>query len=700
MAKQTKHLGEVYYTCPMHPEVHKAEQGICPKCGMKLVPVKGIPAYGKHEGHSTSNFILKFWISFALTVPVVLYSGILQELFSWSLPSFPGSSYIPIVLSSVIFFYGGWVFIIGAFRELRAKMPGMMTLIAIAISAAYLFSVVSVFFSGMQNLFWELTTLITVMLLGHWIEMKAVQGSQAALKELAELLPDKAEVVLGKKIVLVSLSELKVGDFVLVKPGSKIPADGVVVEGDSDVNESIITGESKLVGKTIGSEVIAGSINGDGRLIVKVTNTGEGTFLAAIMRLVSEAQASKSRLQVLSDKAAFFLTIIAVTAGSATFITWVVLGKGVPFAIERFVVVLVIACPHALGLAIPLVASISTTMAAKNGFLVKQRIALESARNVDVVLFDKTGTLTKGEFGVADIIQNKESKYGSVKNVLQLAASADSPSEHFVAKAIVAEAKKKKVGLLPVKDFMRVPGKGVKCRVGRFDVLVGGSSILGSIKVPSDVKKLVAVHENSGMTVIYVIAGRSLVGAIALSDVIREESREAIKDLKAMGVKVAMVTGDSEEVAKMVSSELGISEYFAHVKPDMKASKVKELQSRKLRVAMVGDGVNDAPALMQADIGIAVGAGTNVALESAGIVLVRNDPRDIVRVIRLSRHTYNKMLQNLFWATGYNVVAMPLAAGVLASKGLIMQPAVGAVFMSLSTVIVALNALLLKRAKI
>ncbi len=687
-----KHAGMAAYACPMHPEVRQELPGICPKCGMNLVPAK--PVLEKHAGHSM--FAVKFWTSLVLTLPVLLYSELPQKFLGWQAPVFPGSEYLPLLLGSIVFFYGGWVFIAGAVRELRARLPGMMTLIAIAISAAYAYSVFATFFLIGHALFWEVTTLITVMLLGHWIEMKAVQGSQSALKELAKLLPDAAEVIRGNKTIAVPLSGLRVGDLVLVRPGAKIPADGVVAEGKSDVNEAMVTGESRPVKKEKGNEVIAGTINGDGTLKVKVAKIGGKTFLAGVMRLVAEAQASKSRLQVLSDRAAYYLTIIAIVSGSITFLAWLFAQEGVAFAVERLVTVLVIACPHALGLAVPLVASISTTMAAQNGLLVKQRIALEAARNMDVVLFDKTGTLTKGEYGVTRIIANPASKHKG--SILRLAASVDKPSEHFVAKAIVAEAVKKGVRLLPVREFRRVPGKGVRGMLGRLDVLVGGQSILGAVKVPPEMEKQVA--QQAGKTIIYVIANKELAGAIALADLIREESRSAINELKALGVKVAMITGDSEDVAQWVSGELGIDEYFARVLPDQKADKVKVLQSRGLKVAMVGDGINDAPALAQSDVGIAIGAGTNVAIESAGIILVRNDPRDIARIIRLSRATYRKMMQNLFWATGYNVVAIPLAAGVLAFKGILLQPAVGAIFMSASTVIVALNAMLLRKAKL
>lgn len=678
----------------MHPEIIRDAHGICPECGMNLMLVKNKGAKReKHEsrdkraGHSTGIFLKKFWVSLILTIPVVLYADVIEKVFTWSPPDFPGSAYMPLALGSIVFFYGGWVFLVGAYRELKARLPGMMTLIGIATSVAYLWSVYAVFV-GANALFWELTTLITIMLLGHWLEMRAVSGAQSALKELSKLLPDTAEVIRpprldehgrvdagDKKTEIVPLSELREGDMVFVRPGDRIPSDGIVIEGKSDVNESMVTGESAPVIKSAegnlprSCEVIAGTINGDGSLKIKVTKIGERTFLAGIMRLVQEAQASKSHLQILSDRAAFYLTVIAISAGGLTFALWLVAQAGFSFALERLVAVLVIACPHALGLAVPLVASISTTLAARHGFLVKQRLALEAARNVDVVLFDKTGTLTKGEYGVT----RAEDK------VLQLAASIDASSEHFVAKALVQEAKKRGLELSPIEDFKRLPGQGVKGTIDGVEVRVEGS------------------ESTSAETVVAVFRDKKRVGTIALADVIREESRQAIRDLKHMGVKVVMITGDSEGVAAWVSKELGVDEYFARVLPHQKSEKVKLLQSKGNKVAMVGDGINDAPALMQADLGIAIGAGTNVAIESAGIILVRNDPRDIVKIIKLSRMTYAKMIQNLFWATGYNIVALPLAAGILASKGILLEPALAALLMSFSTVIVAINAVLLKK---
>lgn len=694
------------YICPMHPEIKSDKPGRCPECGMQLLPAKkprkkpeheghgSIPS--KHVGHSLSMFARKFWISLVLTIPVVLYSELPQRLLDWQAPDFSGSQYLSLAFGSIVFFYGGWVFLQGAWRELRARLPGMMTLIGIATSAAYLFSVFETFRGSPHTLFWELTTLITIMLLGHYLEMRAVQGAQGALSELAKLLPDEVEVIRGSKTEIIPVSELKEGDLVLVKPGGKIPADGEVKEGNSEVNESLVTGESRPVNKNAGDKVIAGTINGDGSLTIQVSQIGEKTFLAGVMKLVAEAQASKSRLQILSDRAAFYLTIIALVTGAITFVAWLLAGKGAITATERLVAVLVIACPHALGLAVPLVASISTTMAARRGLLVKQRLALEAAKNIDIVLFDKTGTLTRGEFGV-DMVVSEPGH--SDEQVLQYAASVNAHSEHPLAKAMVGEVKARNMQLYEAKDFQRLPGKGAKANINNQTLAVGSPALLEEMKLKVSFESAgrIATLAKQGKTVIYVIVNQKLIGAIALADVIREESREAIKTLTSLGLKSALITGDSEDVASWVATELGIDEYFARVLPEQKAEKVKILQNRGLKVAMVGDGVNDAPALTQADLGIAIGAGTNVAIESAGIILVKNDPRDIVKIIRLSKLTYQKMIQNLFWATGYNAVALPLAAGVLASKGIILQPALAALFMSLSTVIVAVNAVLLRR---
>lgn len=692
------------YACPMHPEIMQDRPGLCSECGMNLVPVKsrkatGTEGHNKHSGHKTESFLRKFWMVMVLTVPILAYSELFEKAFGWAVPKFTGLEWVILALGSIIFFYGGWIFLASAWRELRARLPGMMTLIALAIIAAYSFSVFSVLTGREHTLFWELSTLIAIMLLGHWIEMRAVRGAQGALNELAKLLPDKAEVIRNGKTELIPLNELKVGDTVLVKPGSKIPADGKIVDGYSELNEAIITGESKPIAKKVGAEVIAGSINGDGTLKVLITKIGETTFLAGVMRLVADAQASKSRLQMLSDRAAFYLTVLAVVAGGLTFTLWMLAQAGVVFATERLVAVLVITCPHALGLAIPLVASISTTMAARNGLLIRQRLALEAARKVNVVLFDKTGTLTKGEFGVDRVIPSMGK---SETEVLKLAAAVNSHSEHPLARAIMVAAQQAAITIPEVKDYQRIPGKGSGGWVEGRQVLIGSDSLLTDNQMKLDEKHRLAVENFSrqGKTINHVISGGELIGTIAFADTVREESREAVAKLKTLGVRVAMVTGDSEDVAKWVAGELGIDEYFARVLPQEKAEKVKLLQAKGQKVAMVGDGVNDAPALTQADLGIAIGAGTNVAIESAGIILIKSDPRDISKIIKLSQLTYQKMMQNLFWATAYNIIALPIAAGALAFKGIILQPAIAAVFMSLSTVIVALNAVLLRRQKL
>jgi len=673
----------VVYTCPMHPEIRRDWSGVCPECGMSLVPAKKKKldmehgTHDKHAGHSTAMFLRKFWISLSLTIPVVLYADVLKTIFKWSLPEFPGLSYMPLILGSIVFFYGGWVFLAGAWREIKGRLPGMMTLIGIAISAAYIWSVYAVF-AGDEALFWELTTLITIMLLGHWLEMRAVSGAQGALKELSKLLPDTAERIIqngpstklgASKTETIALSELRENDIILVRPGAKIPADGKIIDGESDVNESMVTGESKPVSKKENDVVIAGTINGDGALKISVSNIGEKTFLAGVMRLVAEAQASKSRLQMLSDRAAFYLTVIAVVGGTITLVAWLAAGADIAFAVARLVAVLVIACPHALGLAVPLVASISTTKAARNGFLVKQRLALEAARTIDIVLFDKTGTLTEGAFSVISY---------SSDETLQLAASVDAHSEHPIALGIVAEAKKRNLSIHESKNFKRIPGIGGEAEVENQKVFVG----------------------HRGKALIQVEVDGKTIGTLKVEDKIRPEAKQALAELKEAGLRLAMITGDSEEVAESVSQELGIDEYFARVLPHQKSEKVKELEMRGMKVAMVGDGINDAPALTQADLGIAIGAGTNVAIESAGIILVRNDPRDIVKIINLSKMTYSKMIQNLWWAAGYNIIALPLAAGVLAFKGILLDPAIAAVLMSVSTVVVAINATLLRRQKI
>ena len=653
--------------------------------------------HDKHAGHSVAMFKDKFWLSLLLTVPVLVYSEMIQHWLNFTPPSFPGSEYVPFIFSTIIFFYGGLVFIKGAVGELKAKLPGMMTLISLAIITAYAYSVATQFFIEGDGFFWELATLVTIMLLGHWLEMASVAKAESALDAISQLLPDKAEKLINGKPKQVLVSELKVGDFVLVRPGSSIPVDGIVTDGRSSVNEAAITGESKPTSKAVNDEVVAGTINQDGSLTVKVTKLGDDTALAGIMRLVAEAQSSKSNVQVLADKAAFALTIIAIATAIITFIYWLV-AKDAGFALERSVTVLIIACPHALGLAIPLVVSISTAISARSGLLVRKRLALEAARKLDWVLFDKTGTLTKGEHGVTDIWATK----GYTKeDILHLTASLEQNSEHIVGKGIVGEAQKKHVHLDKVEDFAALPGLGVKGKLHGQDNFVAASYRYireKKLTVPKDIEQYSKQAAKDGKTEVYLIKnGKEVVGAIALADVVREQSKQTIAALKAEGVKTAMVTGDSQDVAAYVAKQLGLDQYFAEVRPEDKANKVSELQKSGNKVAFIGDGVNDAPALTQADIGMAIGAGTDVAIKSADIILVKSDPRDVIRVIHLSKATYRKMVQNLAWATGYNVVAIPLAAGVLYGSGILLSPAVGAVLMSFSTVIVAINAQLLRR---
>lgn len=655
--------------------------------------------HNKHAGHSPDMFRDRFWLSLVLTIPIVLYSHMVQQWLGFQMPTFPGSQWLPFILGTIVFFYGGVVFIKSALAELKAKLPGMMTLISLAIIAAYGYSVATTFFIKGTEFFWELATLITVMLFGHWMEMRSVASAQGALGELAKLLPDMAEIIRDERTEKVPLAELGVGDIMLVRPGAKVPADGEIIDGESSVDESMITGESRPVPKRKNDQVIAGTVNGDGFLRVKITKIGEGTALAGIMRLIAEAQASRSRAQILADRAAFYLTVIAILAGSGSLIGWLIAGAGTAFALERTVTVLVIACPHALGLAVPLVTAISTSLAARNGLLIKQRMALESARNIDVILFDKTGTLTTGQQGVVDVYTAGDAK---LDEVLRLIASVEAPSEHSIARALVTAAQERRLKLAQVRYFSALKGRGVTANIGQEGYFVGGPRLLAERQVePSpELKEKVTAADAAGKTIIYLIKRKQVLGAVTIADTIRPESKEAVKALHDLGVRVAMLTGDSEGVAKWVAKELGIREYFAEVLPGHKVDKVKALQQDGSRVAMVGDGVNDAPALVQANVGIAIGAGTDVAIESAGIILVRNDPRDVVSIIRLSRSTYGKMVQNLIWATGYNVVAIPLAAGVLASQGIILAPAIGALLMSASTVIVALNAQLLRRLKL
>lgn len=689
------------YACPMHPDITSDKPGMCPKCHMALEKVKQSShgehhEHDKHAGHNPNMFKQKFWLSLLLTIPTLLFSHTVQGWLGFDL-MFPGSEYIPAIFGAIIFFYGGLVFLKSAKAELAAKQPGMMTLISMAITVAFIYSslVTLKLVSGM-DFWWELATLVTIMLLGHWLEMASVESAQGALNELAKLLPDEAELIEHGKSRTVSVSELKLGDVVLVRPGAAIPVDGTVVKGESDVNESMLTGESKPVKKVVGADVIGGTINTNGALTIKVAKVGGDTALAGIMKLVEDAQTSKSKTQVLADRAAFYLTFIALGAALLTWIGWWIAGASAGFIFERVVTVLVIACPHALGLAIPLVTAISTTLAAKNGLLVRERMALESARNIDVVLFDKTGTLTKGEQGVVDVIAKDKS------HALSLAAALERESEHPIAKAIFQYAHDQNVPETHTTDFSALSGRGVRAKADGKSIYVGGPRLLEELNIKLDNKLQAATDKSStdGKTVVYIIENKTVLGAIMLADVIREESREAVATLHRMGKRVAMLTGDNKGVAAWVAGELGIKEYFAEVLPENKAETVKKLQADGSRVAMVGDGVNDAPALTQANIGIAIGAGTDVAIESAGIVLASSDPRGVAKIVTLSKATYRKMLQNLAWATGYNALAIPLAAGVTSGIGFVLSPALGAVLMSLSTIIVAINAQFLRRIKL
>ena len=653
--------------------------------------------HDKHAGHSVAMFKDRFWLSLLITIPVLIYSEMIQHWLNFMPPAFPGSQYVPFVFSTIIFFYGGLVFIKGAWGELKAKLPGMMTLISLAIVTAYVYSVATQFFIDGDGFFWELATLVTIMLLGHWLEMKSVAKAENALDAISKLLPDKAEKLINGEPKQVLVNELKVGDLVLIRPGASIPVDGVIIDGSSSVDEAAITGESKPVSKTVNDEVVAGTGNQDGSLTVKITKLGNETALAGIMRLVAEAQSSKSNVQILADKAAFYLTLIAIATAAVTFIVWTV-NKDASFALERAVTVLIIACPHALGLAIPLVVAISTALSARNGLLVRKRLALESARNLDWVLFDKTGTLTKGEHGVTDIWA---AKGHTEEDILHLTASLEQNSEHIVGKGIVKKAQDNRVHLDEVQDFKALPGLGVRGKLHGKDTFTAASYRYiteNQLNVPKEIGQKSKQAAKKGKTEVYLIKGdKEVIGVIALADIIRDESKQTIATLKQLGIKTAMITGDSKGVADYVAKQLELDHYFAEVRPENKAAKVKELQANGAHVAMVGDGINDAPALTQADIGIAIGAGTDVAIKSADIILVNSNPQDVIKIIKLSKATYRKMRQNLVWATGYNIFAIPLAAGVLFSAGILLAPALGAVLMSLSTVIVAVNAQLLRR---
>ncbi len=660
-------------------------------------------AHADHTGHE-NMFRRKFWVSLILSIPVILYSMGLQMMLGFSLPAFPGSQWLAPFFGVIVFLYGGVPFLRLAVPELKNRQPGMMTLVSLAISVALVYSVATLFLPGQSDFFWELATLIDIMLLGHWIEMRSVRQASGALTELAKLMPDTADRIRpdgGTEIV--SVDKLRRGDLVLVRPGASIPADGEVQEGNSDVNEAMITGESRPVKKQPGGKVIAGTINGDGSLRVKITATGDETALAGIMRLVEQAQQSKSSTQILADKAAGWLFYIALGVAAITAVAWTI---AVGFNVEviaRVATVLVIACPHALGLAVPLVVAITTAMGAQNGILVRDRLALEKARNINLIVFDKTGTLTEGKFGVVSI----ETVNGwSQENALALAAAIEGDSEHTIARGIRKSAEERILSLPAVSDFEAIQGRGARAKKDGQSVYVGGPRLLEMLKIglPDKLSQFEEKANEKGQSVVNLVQGgpteTQVVATFALADVIRPESKLAIEKLHKMGVEVAMLTGDSQSVAKAVADELGIKTYFAEVLPEHKDQKVAELQKQGKHVAMVGDGVNDAPALIRADVGIAIGSGTDVAIELAGIILVNNNPMDVVKIFDLSRSSYRKMIQNLVWAAGYNVLALPLAAGVLAPIGILLSPAIGAVLMSLSTIIVAINAQLLRRHKL
>jgi len=656
-------------------------------------------AHDRHAGHSVAMFRDRFWIALLLTIPTLVWSEMVQKWFGFHAPAFPGSAFIPAIFGTVVYLYGGWVFLAGAARELRERLPGMMTLISLAITVAFVFSVaVTLGYPG-DALWWELATLVTIMLLGHWIEMRSILQASGAVRELARLLPSTAQRINGERIDEVPISELKEGDLVLVRPGASVPADGVVRSGKSAVNESMITGESVPVEKSDGQKVIAGTVNGAGSLRVEVTGTGERTALANIMRLVEQAQTSRSRAQALADRAAFFLTIVAIVAGVATLVVWIALGARTAFAVERVVSVLVVACPHALGLAIPLVIAISTTIGARSGLLVRDRRGLEEARNLTTVVFDKTGTLTRGQFRVVDLTTD-----GSLTDdeALRIAAAVEHDSEHTIAQGIVKTAEEKRLLSARAEGFEAIAGHGVRALVEGKEFYMGGPAMLRRLGVTPAAKVREAAERaaSRGQASVYLLTPTSAVAAFAVADAVRPESRDAIQRLHDQKIEVVMLTGDARAVADAVGKDLGIDTVFAEVLPEQKVDKIKELKSRGKRVAMVGDGVNDAPALVTADVAIAIGAGTDVAVEAGDVVLVRSDPRDVPRIIALSRATYRKMVQNLWWAAGYNVFAIPLAAGLLARQGIILAPAFSAVLMSASTVIVAVNAQLLRRARL
>ncbi len=679
------------YTCPMHPQIVQDGPGKCPLCGMTLVPLSKSDEHDAHGSHTSgiADFRKRFYVVLILTVPIMLLSQMIQHWLNIYI-SFPGSTYILLVLSTVVFIYGGMPFLKGLVGELRVKNPGMMTLIGFAISVAYIYSVAIVFGLAGMDFFWELCTLILIMLLGHWIEMKSVAGASRELELLVQLMPSDAHMVMPDRVHDVKTDTLKENDIILVKPGEKIAADGIILEGESYLNESMLTGESKPVQKIKGDKVIAGSINGNGSVKVTVSHGAADSYLSQVIKLVSDAQKSKSKTQLLADRAARILTIVAILAGIITFLYWYLTGQTLSFAMERMVTVIVICCPHALGLAVPLVVAKSTAMSAKHGLLIKNRTAFENARKITTIVFDKTGTLTVGKFEVSKIV-SLQSEY-SENEIIRLVSALEQNSEHPIATGILQKVKDLSIAIPAALDFNAITGKGVQATVEGKKILVVSPGYLkeNNFALPDDFKA------NDTETMVFVLIDHTLTGYIALADEIRPESAEAIKTLKQNNIKSILLTGDNNKVAKSVSDTLGMDSFLAEVLPHQKLEKIKELQKNGEFVAMTGDGVNDAPALAIADVGIAVGSGSDIAAETAGIVLVNSNPKDIVNLILFGKATYRKMIQNLTWATGYNVVALPLAAGVLYSKGILLSPAAGAVLMTISTIVVAINASLLK----
>ncbi|HZV68946.1 MAG TPA: copper-translocating P-type ATPase [Saprospiraceae bacterium] len=685
LKRDTNHFQK--YTCPMHPQIVQDGPGKCPLCGMTLVPLDRSSTGKEHAGHASgiADFKKRFYVVLILTVPIMLLSEMIQHWLNLHI-SFPGSAYVLLLLSSIVFFYGGWPFIKGLIGELQVKNPGMMTLIGFAISVAYIYSVAIVFGLQGMDFFWELTTLILIMLLGHWIEMKSVAGASRELELLVQLMPSEAHMVMQDMMHDVKTGTLKEKDIILVKPGEKVAADGIILEGESYLNESMLTGESVPVKKIKGDKVIAGSINGNGSVKVTVSHAAKDSYLSQVVNLVSDAQKSKSKTQLVADKAAKVLTIVAILAGVITFLFWYLTGQTLSFAMERMVTVIVICCPHALGLAVPLVVAKSTALSAKHGLLIKNRTAFENSRKITTVVFDKTGTLTEGKFEVSKIVSLQSGI--SENELIRLASALEQKSEHPIATGILQKAKELSIIIPSGENFNAITGKGVEASIDGKKILVVSPGYLSenNIALPADFRA------GDTDTVVFVLIDHLLGGYIALSDKIRPESHDAIKTLKQNHIKSMLLTGDNQKVAKSVSDALGIDSFMAEVLPHQKLEKIKELQSKGEFVAMTGDGVNDAPALAIADVGIAVGSGSDIAAETAGIVLVNSNPKDIVNLILFGKATYRKMIQNLIWATGYNVIALPLAAGVLFSKGILLSPAAGAILMTVSTLVVAINA--------